>query len=165
MGHAKAQVASLDIVIAVTVLLFFIAIIVILFPSKPRDSAIYSSKAFWGIENAPSAYAFLSGYVVDETKLGNFASLGKEQMEAVVLNSTEYTGFTSDICIFFLNSGGLMDINGAQTMGIVYLDDSHSSSGLCSFSDPCQHYKQTAVYTRPVARNDEIINMHVVVCS
>jgi hypothetical protein len=165
LGHAKGQVASLDIVIAVAAILFFIALIVLFFPIKPKDAAIYNSKAFLGIESADPPYAFLNGYVVNESSLGLFATLSPTQMETIVLNSTEFTGYTSDICIFFADGSNIWQINMMDTLGQVYQDDAHTITGACSISNPCQHYSKTSVYTRPVARNYHITNMHVVVCS
>jgi hypothetical protein len=158
-------VASLDIVIAVAAILFFVSILVIFFPSKPKDAAIYNNKAFVGIENADPASAFLSGYLVDEAKLNNFAALTSQEMEAIVLNSTEFTGYTSDICLFFSDGSGIRPINTQNTIGQVFLDSAHTITGACEYQRPCRYYDSTSVYTRPVARNYRITNLNVVVCS
>jgi len=165
LRHAKAQAASLDAVIAVAAILFFIAIIIVFFPSKPKDAGVYNNKAFIGIENADPANRFLSGYVVDETALLSFSSLPENRMESIVLNSTEFIGYTSDICIFFADSTGILQINGMNAVGQVYLDSSKTIKGVCDPSNPCKHYRTSSVYTRPVARLDTITNLHVVVCT
>jgi hypothetical protein len=175
-AKSKAQIASIDLVISVAVLMLFIAIIIIFFPSKPAASKVtYGGMVFTNIEmlgNYDSGIAFLSSYGIDDGKLAAFSAVAYSNAETLLLNNTGYGNYTSDFCMFFVNSSktasNLVNItSGQDAYGIVFGDKQHTAAGRkqCSTSSPCGYYNNVYVYAMPVVRQKSVMNLYVIVCS
>lgn len=171
MRHAKAQASSIDVVISIAAVLFFIALLIILFPMDRQSPPEWGGKIIDSIQSLNTRradVAFMDGYRINEDRLTNLSNLAlpnPEPAEKLILADTEYGEATSDICIFFVDSTITMQVGGEQGFGKVWSDAAHTSKIPCPTTNPCKHYDNTKVYTRPVERLGKIVNMHVVVCS
>jgi hypothetical protein len=168
LRRAKAQVASLDIIISVAAIICLIVIIIILFPARQETRQVYGGRIFDSLDSLNERrqdVAFLHDYSIDEARLTAFAALDPEQAEMLAFAGTAHSSETSDLCIYFANKDRVMNIGMDESIGRTYTDQAHTTKSLCPTSNPCRHYRTTTVYTRPVARQEQIVNMHMVVCS
>jgi len=170
-AHAKAQVASLDIVLSVIALLLFVGLVIAIAPSlggSAEARTIYGGLLFENIEDlkkTDDTMAFLSDYKVDEVKLTAFAAELNDDIENIIFtNSDEYSSSNCDFCMFFENNTANAPIVGNPTLGETYQDAAHSSTGACLLGSPCEHYPQSHVFLKPVLRKGSIMNLYIVVC-
>lgn len=178
-SRAKAQVASLDIIISAIVLLIFIALVIALLPAFGRQrepNALYGGFVFTniqGLRTANPSVAFVQDYRVDETKLANFADRSIVTIENELLGGNSVLHPTSsDLCIFFLNQPQATDTSTWTTIPAngtkVTIGETKGSTGLpgdCVWSNPCGEYTESFVFVKPVWRQGRIVNMFIVVCA
>jgi len=146
-GRVRAQIASLDLIISVVVLMMLIGAIIVLITasSKPTTAkTAYGGPLFSNMETH-----FLTSYSVDETRLSTFWSRDYNTVKAIVLNNSLYETTTSDVCVFFTDQGHVYPNSG-------------DILGPCSAADPCP--RQSYIFIRPVVRMDRIVNMVIAVC-
>jgi len=147
----------MDIVISVVVVLLLVGTILVLFTGfseKTEPRSIYGGIVFTNIEKLQNDnIAFLNNQIVDESKLAMFSSQSYSDIKNIILAGSDFSG-GDDVCIFFLNRSNAMTIGGSTQVG----------HGSCSFTDPCRDYIQSFIFTKPVLKESEIVNMYIAVC-
>jgi len=162
--RVKAQVASMDIVISVVVVLLLVATLIVVgfrLTNNKTPSVEYGGMVFTNIESIKDpTVAFLKDYRVDETKLINFRNLGYTTIKQYVLNGTNI-GSNFDTCIFFLN----VSIKDSTSQAIDIGGVDHIGYPGCDINNPCKRSNQTIVYAKPVLIKREIANMYTILCA
>jgi hypothetical protein len=165
LRHAKGQTASIDVIISVSAILFFISMVIIFFPDRNEARQRWDGKVFDSIQalnEKRQDIAFLDGYRINEDRLHNLTLLGATAAEIYMLAGSEFDAATSDTCLFFADLSGNIQIEGLDSFGRV--KDGTGGTMNCPAADPCKAYKKTTVFTKPVMRQNRITNMHLVVC-
>jgi hypothetical protein len=164
--NAKAQVASLDLIISAIALMAFLAIIILLVPfvaTPHTPKTIYGGEVFTTIAAMPAS--FLTSYRINEDNLVAFGALDRDNVETrVIAGTSSFDVSRNDVCIFFLRGGSTpIEISpGQQTIGYTL---NGGVAEHCTITEPCsEDYDITYVFAQPVLRLREIATMYVVVC-
>jgi len=163
---AKAQVTSLDIIISAIILILLLGIIITLLISIADSritQEIYGGQVFSNIENLNDSNSFIVNHKIDENKLTAFSKRSYENniKQDILSNSNVFNSYENDVCIFFENNGMIVQINGSNALGQTIQPPGKST---CNPYNPCEFYKQSIVFVKPVLKENQIINMYIVVC-
>ena len=156
-AHKKSQIATTDLVISVIILIVFLVLIVAAFmygSKKVGAEYIYGGVVFNNLEKLETGH-FLNNYKIDETELGLFGGLAPEVIRNSLLKDTEFIPSTSEICVFFRDTGAP-----------VY---EHGTSVQCQDTRPCTDDQSTYIFAKPVLKeitpsDKKIQNLLIVVC-
>lgn len=155
LQDAKAQVASMDMVISALVLILLLALILVLISNitdKQKSRVIYGGGVFENIENLNPT--FLKDYRVDEAELATFASNYVTMKDKTLIGSDVFDPKKNEICIFFLDGNTPMDFNSLPANG-------HAS---CQVANPCKGFDQAFIFAKPVVRDHKVVTMYIAVC-
>ncbi|MBN1157183.1 hypothetical protein JXA85_06170 [Candidatus Woesearchaeota archaeon] len=152
MRNAKGQVISIDMTISAIIFIIVICSTIILFQRWLTTQTVnYETTIFTRLETMENS--FIGNGKIDEDKLDDFkrkfmdsSDEEWERFKKDLLKNTEFHSESCEVCLFFMNR------------------DNEDTIRCSNSSSPCESYKNSHAFTKPVLREREFMNLFVIVC-